>query len=364
MRRKNNLILQILWKVFQMLPNMAFILVLLLFEGCRRDNAPIGTNNNTSIKDPHLMQITHATVLSLTDNGKAGIVKKITGVNAIYVFPEGQIIEETPNDGSMIKLKLSSTARSYAFQKMNASLEVIISGTRSNFIIPKRLEALHDWAISDDGTRIACLRVLSQETPEHKARNNGSLEIWSLPFGEKPDASTIVTIYGSGFIAANGDLSRLAVQSVASTGNAAYLKLYAFHQDRSEFEAIFENNESPLQFTFPKIMNTWIWVASSNGIVGWNGREQKVFQGYLRENLVFSPNGDHLLLYRTEPSSNSSQVKILLRLFDLRQLKEIKQKIFKSQSPFKSFFSLDEKLQLYEIQLNEMETPNITEIDW
>lgn len=338
---------------------------LFCLEGCKRTKGTTEDNNQMPTKGHRTVQSKHSTILSLNNNGKAGILKRISGSHAIYLFPEIRLIAETENDGSVVSIKLSSTSQSYAIQTIDSLLEVTTKQKKLTFDIPFGPETLSDWSISNNGAQIACLRILQQSMPEHKAKDNGVLEIWELPFGKNPIASIKTPIFGSGLIAANGDLSRLAIQSTANFGDVGYLRLYQFDKSKFEFKIIFETKEFPLPLTFPKIMNEWIWTTSSEGIIGWNGSERKILPGHMRENIIFSPSGNYLLAYRTEPTNNAaSSIKILFRLFNLNDFEVVKQKLYETPAPLKSSFLLDENLQLFEIQLKENETLHATEVGW
>jgi hypothetical protein len=103
----------------------------------------------------------------------------------------------------------------------------------------------------------------------------------------------------------------------------------------------------------------------ANAIAGWHQEKPPVeLPATLREHLIYSPTGSHLLMYRGEETINVTSQKMLFRLFDLTSLKEIKRATHVIQNYNNANFALTKDLSLLELRATRDGNLAVEELEW
>lgn len=352
-------------QIGQKIQSILFLTVIIaLLLACTKHKAA-NTTNPTFNKKESIQQSTFTPNITINSNGTSGILESTEGT-FIYAFPQIEMRSKIKSFGNIVQIKLSNSSTTYAIQTIEDSLEVFHNNKKHSYALPISRNFLRDWTISDDGTQFLSLKYAPTTENEQRDKYNGILEVWTLPFDERPLASLRLPIHNYEFIRANGDLTRILRESVATKGTRT--TVFKLNKEQSQFEIIHESDESSAISFPPAIMNEWIWAASLEGILGWNGMEQRAIPGQFSERCVFSPQGKHLLVYLPKRSQESSNIKVFFRLFELPSLKQIKEKQYSVRTdvntPFNSYFILDKHNFLFEIWIKEGKNIAAKQIEW
>lgn len=309
--------------------------------------------------------------LQLTANGSTALLDNAKVGFQIYSLPELESrFGEIPYT-DLVKVILSSSGTGVGVQTTENELMLLSSTQRPTYPLPRKQEVIRSLAISDAGDKLAILAVEpSQTTSTHQ--DNGVLEIWSLPLsnaqpdlGNRPLVSIRLPLLDSSVVTANGEFSTFAVRSVDTLGSHQFLGVYHYDSGKAELQTLWQEQGASLKRVSVTLYKDWVWAVQANAIAGWHQHNPPVeLPATLREHLIYSPTGSHLLTYRGEETINVTSQKMLFRLFDLTSLKEIKRATHVIQNYNNANFALTKDLSLLELRATRDGNVALEELQW
>ena len=309
--------------------------------------------------------------LQLTANGSTALLDNPTVGFQIYSVPELQSrFGEVPY-ADLFKVVLSSSGTAVGVQTTANELMLLSSAGHPKYPLPRKREVIRSLGISDAGDKLAVLDVEPSQTTSTD-QDNGILEIWSLPVGNSPPdlanrplASIRLPLLDSSVVTANGAFSTFAVRSTDTLGNHQFMGVYHYDSAKGELLPLWQEQGASLKPVSVALYNDWIWVVQANAIAGWHQDNPPVeLPATLREHLIYSPTGSHLLAYRGEETINVTSQKMLFRLFDLTSLQEIKRATQVIQNYNNANFALTKNLSLLELRATRDGNLAIEELQW
>jgi hypothetical protein len=233
------------------------------------------------------------------------------------------------------------------------------------YTLPGGRGRILDMAISDAGDRLAILVLVDPKASGEQAKDNGRLEIWSLPAGGTPVASVPVTLFEYAFVAANGSFSAFSVYSARMSGTSKAMEVFFFDSGPGTLSPLSEEHPFAARWIHAALHGDWVWVVQEDALVGWQpGKAPVELPATVGDQLVFSPGGEHLLAYRVVRVVEDTSAEILFRLFDLGTLEEVKRVTRLIVDDSEAHFALSPGLSLLVLRLGDDSQLQIQELGW
>jgi hypothetical protein len=348
------------------------ILFLVVLHSC--NNNPTAQPNQviySSSKEPAMTTVVYPS-LQLSANGSTALLDKLQEGFQVYSVPELQLRLGEVSYTDLVKVVLSSSGTSLGVQTTADELILLSDTHRPKYPLPRKRKFIRSLAISDSGDKLA---ILSVDQPQSNSTNQdkGILEIWSLSGSDakkersrdRPLATIKLPLLDSSVVTANGTFSTFAVHSTSTLGNRQFMGVYRYDLAKGELLPLWEEQGVSLKRISVALFNDWVWAVQANEIAGWyQGNFAVEIPAKLREHLIYSPTGSHLLTFRGEETLNVTTQKMLFRLFDLVSLKEIKRATHIIQNYNNTSFALSKDLSLLELSVTRDLKIERKELEW
>jgi hypothetical protein len=301
--------------------------------------------------------------LELTANGAVALLDTVNQGFKVYELPALTLQTEQDSYENVFGVILSSSGTAVAVRTMTDELEVITSSKRQSYQLPWQREQIRALAVADAGNQVALLVVAT--TAAVGASSNGRLEIWSLPPADEPLASVPLPLYDYAALTANDDLSTLTVYTATNLGNNQFSGVYIFTSADGQLTPLWTESGAELTHIHVTPYADWVWAVQADGLTGWHGSDPPVtLPGTLREQLIFSPTGNHLLVYQVMEVTDMTTASILFRLFDLSSQQEIKRTTEVVEQYNMAHFALSEDLALFAVRVTAAGHITLSELAW
>jgi hypothetical protein len=323
----------------------------LALAACRAPDTPVSEARGTARGQGYSASCTWVQKVRVSSNGALAVVDRRDGGFRAYAIPDQTPRYAQDSWGEVTDVILSSSGTTIALRTQGHEL-VVIATDRGLYRLPRAPKHVGAIAVSDAGDRVAVLFKRERATPARSAKDNGSVELWSLPAGSAPLASAPVTLYDGGRLTANGSLSRLLVQSELIGGHELYSGLFEYTEGQSVLSAVWQAKapETPPPIRVV-LCADWAWGERPEGFVGWpRGASPVTLPGSLREPLMFAPDCSHLLAYRVEQSVDVESAWLTFRLFDLSKLAEVRRATHMIEDYGNAHFVLTKELGLLQLR--------------
>ena len=294
--------------------------------------------------------------LYLSANSATVLLDTVRGGFQIYALPDLTPRFREDSYENIVDVILSPSGDSVAvWTTEDNGLRLLGSEPAQSYSLPYRRPRIQGLTLADSGDKMIVL------TAQESEQAGSSLEIWSLPPGDKPLAAIEVPAAHGGRVLANGGFSRFAVRF----GNDKFTAVYDWTEPAETLSLLWQEtdpNHSPTDLT---LYQDWVWAVQDEGPLGWLGANEPVqLPGNLRDRLRFSPTGSHLLVYRVEKNVDVTTAEVLFRLFDLNSLTEIKRVSHVIENSHNAIFGLSNELELFEVRATREATLEFKELGW
>jgi hypothetical protein len=301
----------------------------------------------------------------LSTNGATALLDKTFGHIEVYSIPGMELRYADEAVEGLDGLALSSSGTVAALRTLSGNLTVVDDSDAHAYALPEGRGRILDMALSDGGDMLATLVLVDPKASGEQAKDNGRLEIWSLPASGTPVASAPVTLFDYAFVKANGSFSAFSVYSARMSGTSRALEIFIFDSGQGTLSPLSEEHSFAARWIHAALHGEWIWVVQEDALVGWQpGRAPVELPGTVGDQLVFSPSGDHLLAYRVVRVVEDTSAEILFRLFDLDTLEEVKRVTHLVADDSEAHFALSPGLSLLVLRLGDDSQLQIGELGW
>lgn len=303
--------------------------------------------------------------LRLAANGSVALLENVNQGFKVYSLPNLDLRFSQESVENVVNVVLSSSGTSVGVHTTADELLVVTASQRHSYKLPISRDRIRGLTLSDAGDKVAILSINEAENSASNPKDNGALEIWSLPPGERPLASIQLPLFDSAVVSANGAFSIFAVRSTTSVGNNQFMGVYKSVGTDGNLSPLWTEPESSPTRSAVALYNDWVWAVQKDAIAGWHNDAPPVtLPGTLREHLIFSPTGSHLLAYRGEESMGVTSTKMLFRLFELSSLKQVKQVTHVIEDDANAHFVLSDSLALLELRATREGEIKRQELSW
>ncbi len=339
--------------------------LVLLVSSCSSPLAQSSQTPNSPISAEQKMVKVIYPSLRLAANGSVALLDTNNQGFKVYTVPELDLRFSQDSNENVVDVVLSSSGTSVGVQTALDELLLVTSSQRHSYKLPRSRDRIRTLAISDAGDKLAILAVHDLPHSEINPKDNGVLEIWSLPPEDKPKASIKLPLFDSAVLSANGAFSTFAVHSTTNIGNNQFMAVYKSVERDGGLSPLWIEQEPSLNRSAVALYNDWVWTVQADAIIGWQKEAPPVtLPGTLREHLVFSPTGSHLLAYRGEEGDDITSTKILFRLFELSSLEKIKQVTHVIKDEMNAHCTLSKSLSLLELRATRDGEIKTKELGW
>jgi hypothetical protein len=290
----------------------------------------------------------------LSANGARALLDTVDEGFRVCDLPSGRVRWELGPDAHVT---LSASGTAVAWVAENGTFTILTDAGEARAALPVGRERVRAIAISDGGDRGAVLVAGDEDG------GTGALVLFPGASGEDGIEETDLPVYDSGFVLANEDCSLLAVGSSSSVGEDRHSGLFV--RNGHGLRPLWAEESAPLSHGTTALYGEWFFAANADGLAGWRRTgERMTIPGSMRERVIFSPDGSHLLAYRAEEVINVTSARMLFRLIDLRSLSEIRRVRHLIADRRGAQFALDGDLELFEVRVTRAAEIAVTTLAW
>jgi hypothetical protein len=300
----------------------------------------------------------------LSTNGATALLDKTFGHVEVYGLPGLDLQYADEAVQGLGGLALSSSGTAVAL-RTGSGLTVVKAGESHTYPLPGGRGRILDMAIPDAGDMLATLVLVDPKASGEQARDNGQLEIWSLPAGGSPVASAPVTLFDYASVEANGSFTTFSVYSAKTSGSDRAMDVFLYDLGPGTLSPLGREHPFATQWIHAALHGDWVWVVQEDAMVGWQpGQAPVELPATIGDQLVFSLAGDHLLAYRVIRVVGDTSAEILFRLFDLGSLQEVKRATHLVADDSAAKFALSPGLSPLVLRIGEGSQLQIRELGW
>ena len=301
----------------------------------------------------------------LSTNGATALLDRTFGHIEVYGLPGLDLRYADEAVQGLDGLALSSSGTAVALRTLGGGLTVVDAGGGHVYTLTGGRGRILDMALSDAGDMLARLVLVDPEASGEQAKDNGRLEIWSLPAGGSPVASAPVTLFDYAFVEANGSFTTFSVYSAKASGTDRAMDIFIYDSGPGTLSPLGEEHPFAAQWIHAAVHGDWVWVVQEDAMVGWQpGKAPVQLPATVGDQLVFSPAGDHLMAYRVVRVVEATSAEILFRLFDLGTLEEVKRATHMVPDDSAAQFALSPGLSPLVLRIGDGSQLQIKELRW
>ncbi|HET8522154.1 MAG TPA: hypothetical protein VFL82_02910 [Thermomicrobiales bacterium] len=267
--------------------------------------------------------------LRLSANGAAALLDTAERGYHLYDLPAGNLRWDLSEEGDLAHLTLSASGDAVAWVNDDGQMVTMTGAGKTTSKLPVPAEQLVAIAVSDSGKRTPLLL------------SSGKL----LLDGAEADLPTL----DRGAILANGDCTLLAVRSANTITGADALNAFVSRGDA--LHPLWPDTASPTETGAIAVDGNWLIAAMAEGLRGWPLLGKAItLPGTLRDRMIFSPDGRHLLAYHAEEIIHVTGAQMRFRVFDLASEKEVRTADHQIDDRQGAQFVLDAERTLFEVR--------------
>lgn len=285
------------------------------------------------------MVITISPRLLLSANGASALVDTAGHGFRVLDLPGGRPRWDLGDVDDLAFGALSASGNALAWVGEDGDLMVQTDVGRTSGRLLVSRDRVRAIVISDAGDRIAVL-IAGERSRLIVARS-----------AERETGVAVeVPVYDAGFILSNDDCSLLAVGSSETIGERRFADAYVREGDG--LRSLWTGREAPEAHGALALYGEWLFAATAHEIAGWGRNGDRVsLPGSMRERMIFSRDGRHLLVYRVEEVIEVTSARILFRLIALPSLDEVRRASHVVKDRQGAQFVLDADLELVEVRV-------------
>jgi hypothetical protein len=307
-----------------------------------------------------MTQVVHPS-LRLSTSGAVALLDTVDRGYRVCELPRGTVRWNLSDERNLAHLALSASGAAVAWLGDDQSAKILTDAGRKTLSLPTTPDRIRAIAIGDTGDRIAALIAPGARD----AADGGEARLVIVPglMGDETLAGADIPVYDRGFILANGDCTLIAVESSSSFGERGFGGAYAL--DGDVLRPLWTGQTASVPHGALALYGDWLFAATADGLAGWRLSGETVsLPGTTREQVIFSPNGRHLLAYRAEEVTEVTSARILFRLIDLDSLQEVRQANHPIENRQDAQFALDAALGLFDVRATRSGDLSIEQLGW
>ncbi|MGH2532459.1 MAG: hypothetical protein ACRDJW_09145 [Thermomicrobiales bacterium] len=293
----------------------------------------------------------------LSANGATALVDTVDDGWRVRDLPSGRVRWDLAQEADLAHVALSASGNAVAWVEERGQVTILTGAGRIRGDLPAPRERIRAIAISDNGDHVAVLRAAGEDG------TNGELLLIRREARDEAIAGTELPVYDSGFILANDDCSLLAVRSSSTIDEQQHSE--AFVRDEGLLRPLWTKGTAPVSHGALALYGEWLFAATADGLAGWRRTGvQLTVPGSMRERMIFSPDGSHLLASVAEEVIDVTSARMRFRLIDLASLTETRFTSHLIEGRRGAQFVLDTALDLFEVRVTKAGEVAVKMLGW
>jgi hypothetical protein len=299
------------------------------------------------------MAVTVVPHVVLSANGASAFVDTAGRVARVFELPGGSVRWALGDVDELDFGSLSASGNALAWVGENDELMVKTDRGKTAGRLPSSRDRLRAVAPSDTGDRAACL-----------VAGGGESRLVIAASGTSDAISTVeIPVFDSGFILVNDDCSLLVVGTSEHVGERHFTG--AFVRDGNELRALWTERTAPSAHGAIALYGEWVFAATDGEITGWRRNGERVsLPGSMRERMIFSRDGRHLLVYRVDEVIEVTSARTLFRLIALPSLDEVRRTNHVIEDRQGAQFVLGDDLDVHEVRVTRAGELDVERLGW
>ncbi len=298
--------------------------------------------------------------IHLSANGASALVDTAGSGFRVHDLPGGRVRWDLSDVDGLDFGALSASGNALAWVGEDEELVVMTDRGETAGHLPSSRDRLRAIAPSDRGDRVACLIAGgAQDDPD-----GGESRLVITASAPSDAVSAVeVPVYDTGFILANDECTLLVAGSSESVGERRFTG--AFVHDGNALRALWTEQTGSGAYGAIALYGEWVFAATGDETAGWRRNGERVsLPGSMRERMIFSRDGRHLLVYRVEEVIEVTSARTLFRLIALPSQDEVRRAshIIKDRQGVQ--FVLDADLDLHEVRVTRAGKLQIERLGW
>jgi hypothetical protein len=297
----------------------------------------------------------------LSANGASALVD--TGDRGFRVcdLPSGRVRWTLGEGDDPIHPALSASGNALAWIPGDGAVTVLTATGRRTAELAVPPERIRAVAVDDAGLLLSLLVAAGGEQPTEGG--TGGFVVLPFPPGNRVLAEVELPVGDDGSVLTNDDFSMFVVGSSSRIGEERFRG--AFVRAGGGLRPLWPGSTAPVAQGALALYGDWLFVATADGLAGWRRTGERVtLPGSLRERMIFSPDGSHLLAYRVEEVIEVTSERTLFRLIDLTSLREVRRASHLVENRRGVQFVLDAGLGLFEVRATRAGELAVKQLAW
>jgi hypothetical protein len=310
--------------------------------------------------------------LRLSANGATALLDQYQRFQ-VYALPTLNVRIDAPSAGQSTDVSagefdrviLSASGTAIVAQTLDNKLVLLSATDQPQYQLPIDPALLRAMAIADAGDQLATLAIAPTANADQP---NGVLAIWSLSAGggriDQPIAMTQLPLLDRSILMANGAFNTFAIRSTALIGRQQFMEVYRRELSNGALSSLW-TEQGDVASVAVMLYGDWVWAVQDHAMVGWHQHHPSAkLAATLREQLIYSPSGGHLLAYRGAETIDVTTQKMLFRLIDLASCQEIRRTTQVIPHYNEARFALTDHLSLLELRATRKGELTVKELEW
>lgn len=296
----------------------------------------------------------------LSANGASALVGTAGNGDRVHELPSRHVRWDLGDVDGLDLGTLSASGTALAWVDEDGDVTILSDKGRSAGRLPVSRDRLRAVAPSDTGDRVAFL--IARGADDDPGGGESRLVVAASETGDVVSAVE-VPVYDTGFVLTNDDCSLLAVGSSESVGERRYGG--AFVRDGDMVRSLWTEPTAPESYGVLALYGDWLFAAMSDEIAGWRRSGDRVsLPGSMRERMIFSRDGRHLLVHRVEEVIEVTSARTLFRLIALPGLDEVRRTSHLIKDRQGAQFVLDADLNLHNVRVTRAGELHVERLGW
>jgi hypothetical protein len=297
----------------------------------------------------------------LAANGAVALLDTVDRGLRVCELPSGRTRWDLADEGDLSFACLSASGNAVTWAAEDGRIAIRTDAGRTGAELPIAGNRIRAIAICDAGNRVAILAAAGAD--DRQVTEGAELVVFPIPAHDEVQAAVEFPVFDSGFLLSNDDCSLLAATSSYTVGGER--SSGAFVRDGGVLRPLWPASTAPVAHGALALYGDWLFAATADGLAGWRRTGERVtLPGTMRERMIFSPDGSHLLAYRVEEVADVTSARTRFRLVDLGSLAEVRQTDHLIEGRQGAQFVLDAGLDLIEVRVTRAGELAITALGW
>jgi hypothetical protein len=297
--------------------------------------------------------------LRLSANGAAALLDTVDRGYRVCELPSGTVRWDLSGERNLAHLALSASGNAVAWLDDGERATILTDAGRKTLSLPTTPDRIRAIGVGDTGDRIAALVANARDTPDG---GKSRLIVLSRTRDEVL-AAIEIPVHDRGFILANDDCTLIVAESSSSVGERSFGGAYALDDD--DLRPLWTEQTAPVPHGALALYGDWLFAATADGLAGWRRTaDRATVPGSMRDQMIFSPDGRHLLAYRVEEVVAVTSAQTLFRLIDLTALQEVRRATHLIEHRQGAQFVLGPDLGLFEVRATKTGDLAVQTLGW